>query len=243
MKLKYLYLALEDEDYQYNNIHLTSDFDFQVYFSFNYFTREITKLKFETKNFQFITIRGRKEPNSKIYLKEIFKSLEVEIPFDENRYKELYPFENEYPLKGCLKPILKEAEFNNFVFEMIMQGLIKCKEQNAPIPHDFLINMVLDFKANGFKNEWVHKARTFKNHFIKASLCCKLTCNYFSLELVIEKNKKEVFRKEILKTLPSSIMYKDQFKDIIVEDNILKVTTDDLDNPILFEFDLLKLNS
>jgi hypothetical protein len=243
MKLKYLYLALEDVDYRYYNIHLTSDFDFQVHFLFNYFTREIAKLKFETKNFQFITIRGRKEPNLKIKLEENFKSLEVEIAFDENRYKELYPFENEYPLKGCLKPILKETEFNNFAFEMLMQGLTKAKEQNASIPCEFLINTLLDFKSLGYKNEWIHKVKTFKDHFIKASLLCKLTCNCFSLELVIDKNKKEVFRKEILKTLPSALIYKYKFKDIIIENSILKVTTDDLDNPILFELNLLKLNS
>jgi hypothetical protein len=215
--------------------------NFQSDFFTHYVEKKMRLLKFETTDYNFLMIRIRKTAKDFFLIDKTFKSLEVEIPFDENRYKELYPFENEYPLKGCLKPILKEAEFNNFVFEMIMQGLIKCKEQNAPIPCDFLINIVLDFKANGFKNEWVHKARTFKDHFIKASLCCKLTCNYFSLELVIEKNKKEVFRKEILKTLPSSIMYKYKFKDIIVEDNVLKVTTDDLDNPILFEFDLLKL--
>ncbi len=241
MKLTYFYLALSSEDF--SDTRIVSAMNFQSDFFTHYVEKKMRLLKFETTDYNFLMIRIRKTAKDFFLIDKTFKYLEVEIPFDENRYKELYPFENEYPLNGCLKPILKEAEFNNFVFEMIMQGLIKCKDQDAPIPHDFLINMVLDFKSNGFKNEWVHKARTFKNHFIKASLSCKLTCNYFSLELVIEKNKKEVFRKEILKTLPSSIMYKDQFKDIIVEDNILKVTTDDLDNPILFEFDLLKLNS
>jgi hypothetical protein len=239
MKLKYLYVALEDEDYRYENLHLTSDFDFQIHFLFNYFTREIAKVKFETKNFQFITIRGRKKPSQELVLKEHFKSLEIEIHFDEKKYKALYPFVNEYPLNGLsLKPILKVEEFNNFLFEMIMEALVKSKKLNALIPYEFLLNTTLDFKANGFKNEWLYKSKTFKEFSIKTSLFCKLTCNYFSLELVIEKDKKEIFRKEILKTLPSAIIYKWEFKEILIDNGLLKIIRDDYEKTILYELPL-----
>jgi hypothetical protein len=238
MKLKYLYIALEDEDYRYENLHLTSDFNFQTFFLFNYFSREIAKVKFETKNFQFITIRGRKKPSQELVLKEHFKSLEIEIPFDENKYKELYPFINEYPLNGLLKPILKEEEFNNFLFEMVVEALVKGKKMNALIPYEFLLNTTLDFKASGFKNEWLYKSKTFKEFSIKTSLFCKLTCYYFSLELVIEKDKKEIFRKEILKTLPSSIIYKGEFKEILIENGSLKIIRDDYEKTTLYELPL-----
>jgi hypothetical protein len=238
MKLKYLYITLEDEDYRYEDLHLTSDFNFQTFFLFNYFSREIAKVKFETKNFQFITIRGRKEPSQELVLKEHFKSLEIEISFDENKYKALYPFINEYPLNSLLKPILKEEEFNNFLFEMAMKALVKAKKLNAVIPYEFLLNTTLDFKANGFKNEWLYKSKIFKEFSIKTSLFCKLTCNYFSLELVIEKDKKEIFRKEILKTLPSAIMYKWEFKEILIENGSLKIIRDDYEKTTLYELPL-----
>jgi hypothetical protein len=242
MKLKYLYIALEDEDFQDDNLHLTSDFDFQVYSFFNYFNREIVKLKFESKKFEFITIRGRKKIPNNIILQEDFKSLEIEILFDLNRYKELYPFENEYPLTGFLKPIIEENKFNDFVVEMIINGLTKVKKENELAPWDFLINMATDFKTLDYKNEWIHKTRTFKEHSIKTILMCKVTCNYFCLELIIEKNKREIFREEILKTAPSPFMFKHKFKDTLIEGNFLKVLSNDLDNPLLFEIDLITLN-
>lgn len=243
MQIKFLYLALEGKDYDIENPCLVSDFDFQTGFMFDYFEKSLKANKFIADDFQFITIRGRKNPSKSVVLKEHFKSLEIEILFDEEKYFQLYPYENKYPLEGLLKPVLKEKEFNNFLFKMVMEGLEKGKEQKAPIPFDFLINACLDFKLNGFKNEWLYKTKAFKEYGIKASLFCKLTCNYFSLELMIEENKKEVFRKEILKTLPSNLIYKPLFKDIIIEKGELIITSADLENPILYKMLLSKILS
>jgi len=251
MRIRSLYLAIEGDDYLTPNppgsdfpfsvSHIVSDFDFQTGSFLNYFDRVLKKSKFQSEEFQFVTIRGRKKPSNKYLIKKHFKSLEVEIPFDEKKYKELYPFKNKYPIKGLLSPILKEEEFNIFLFEMIMEGLLKSKKQEAPIPYDFLIETLSNFKLGGFNNEWIHKKKICKDYGVIAYLKCRLTSNYFSLELIIEKSKKEIYKKEVLRTLPNVIMYKDEFKDIQVVEGKLLIMKNTSEESILFSLDLSSL--
>lgn len=252
MKLKYFALQIESDDYLIPNpeksefpfrvSNIVSDFSFHTEFIFNFFSRNLSLLKYETDNFQFIVIRGRKNPKDTIFVKEIFKALEIEIQFNENKYLELYPFENEYPLiNKLLKPVLKENEFNEFLFEMIIDGLTKAENQDAPIPLKFLKEIALKFKLNGYVSEWIDKIKTFKEYGLKVSFSCRINCNYFSLTLVIDKNKKEIFREEILRTLPSSLIYQNQFKDVIIEEGILKIIKDDLQKSSLYEVKLFDI--
>jgi hypothetical protein len=246
MKLKFLSLQIESEDYLIPNsqnsefpfrvANIVSDFSFQTEFIYNFIGRKLSLLKVETDNFQFISIRGRKKPKETIFIKEIFKALEIEIQFNENKYLELYPFENEYPLTNkLLQPVLNENEFNEFLFEMIIKGLDKAKKQDAPIPNKLLEEILFAFKSDGYKNEWIEKTKTFREYGIKAFFQCKMNCNYFTLTLVIEKKNKELFKEEILKTLPSSLIFKGQFKDILIMNNNIVVIKDDLEQTVLFE--------
>lgn len=236
MKLKNIYLALESEDFTDKN--LVSDFNFQTDFITHFIEKKIVAKKFETSNFQTLMIRGRKSPSDKLVLKEHFNALEVEFFFDEKKYNEIYPYSNTYPLDGLLMPVKNENDFNNFLFEIILNSFEKSKTLNTEIPSDYLIEILNEFKLNNFKNEWLFKFKIFKEQSIKASLFCKLTCNYFSLELIIEKNKKEILKKEILKTLPSSIMYKGEFKEILIEKGSLKIIRDDYEKTTLYELPL-----
>ncbi|WP_448105201.1 hypothetical protein [Pedobacter panaciterrae] len=107
--------------------------------------------------------------------------------------------------------------------------------------YDFLVNAVLDFKNGGCKNEWVYKTKTFKEYGVKANLLCKLTVNYFSLELIVEKDAKEVYKNEILRTLPDPILYKRYFKDLKIDKGKIIVTKDMNQNPPLFELPLSEI--
>ncbi len=254
MKLKHFYLGLKSEDYYipnppgseypYSVDTIVSDFNFQTDYFTHFIEMKLRTLKYDTDKFNTVMIRARKLPELDYYIQKAYKSLTLEVSFNEEKYKELYPYRNEYPLDGrLLHPIEKEEAFHTFSFDMVMEGLDKGKLQKAPIPYDFLVNTVLDFKLNGFKNEWVYKTKAFKEYGITATLLCKLTMNYFSLELIIEKDKKEVFRKEILKTLPSSLIYKGEFDDIIIDKGILRITKDTYEPSYLYEIDLSDLIS
>ncbi len=236
MILKHFYLALDSDDF--TDTKIVSDFNFQTDYLTHFVEKRLVKERFEVNGFNMLMIRARKKPKDDFLLEEHYKCLTIEVPFNESEYQKLYPFENKYPLAGLLQPVENEKEFCDFLIDMTIQGIEKGRKLKAPIPCDFLINTVLDFKNGGCKNEWVHKTKTFKEHGIKATLLCRLTVNYFALELIIEKNKQELFKKEILKTKPHSIQYKQEFKDIVIKDGKLVITKDMYQNPSLFELPL-----
>lgn len=241
MKLNYFALGLEGDDFDMESPTLVSDFNFQTNYISDYIQKRLKKENFEADKFNLIMIRGRQASSDKIILKEHFKSLSIEVLFDKSRYKSLYPYENTYPLENLLQPVKKVEEFNEFLIEMIMQGLEKARKLKAPVPYDFLVDAVLDFKSDRGNNEWVHKSKTFKEYGVKVSLLCRLTVNYFSLELIIEKGAKEVYKNELLRTLPDPILYKRYFKDLKIENGKLIVTKDMYENSPLFELSLSEI--
>ena len=238
MKIKHFYLALSTDDLLGN---IVSDFNFQSDFMTHYIEGRLKKLKYDSNDFNLIMIRGRKQPKECFFIEEKYKSLTIEIPFIEEKYKELYSSTNVYPLEEFLNPVLKEKEFSDFLFKMIMEGLLKLKNQKASVPCDFLIETLSDFRLDGFSNEWIHKKKVCKDYGVIAYLKCRLTSNYFSLELIIEKSKKEIYKKEVLRTLPSVIMYKDEFKDIQVVKGKLLIMKNTSEESILFSLDLSSL--
>jgi hypothetical protein len=235
MKIKHLYLALSTED---SLGDVVSDFNFQSDFITDYIEKQLRKLKCDADDFNMIMIRGRNQPQELFFIQEQFKCLTIEVSFDIDKYKNIYPFSNKYPIEELIKPVLEKERFSEFLFEMIMNGLDKLKKQKAPIPSESLITTLLEFKSKKFINKWTYKKRVFKEIGITAYLNCELTCNYFTLELLIEKSKTEVYRKTILKTLASAAMYKDEFKDIKIIDGHLLVEKDALENNILFDLEL-----
>ncbi|MEJ5052591.1 hypothetical protein WH221_22390 [Chryseobacterium culicis] len=249
MQLKHFYLALDENDYhiqsndksekKYNNDKIVSDFNFQTDYFTHFIEMNLRKLKYETESYNMLLLRAKKKPSDFFSIEPEFKSLTIEVFFDENKYEKLYPFKNEYPLNGkLLKPIEDENLFHVFLFNIINEGLDKGKKLNAPIPYWQLKEIVLDFKNKNFQNEWMFKSKIFKDLNIKVSLYCRLTINYFTLEIIIEKNKIVVLKKEILRTLPSSIMYNHEFKDIIFESGKIKVMKDRFEPSTLYEVSL-----
>lgn len=188
-----------------------------------------------------LLIIGSKNPKPLPVFKEHFKSLTIEVFFDEKRYKELYPKTNTYPLKSQLTPVESEADFSDFLFSMIIEGLGKAKNTET-LPHNFLMNTLLNFKAENFKTEWVHKIKTIRDLSLKATLHCRLTANYFSLKLTIERKKKEIFIKELLRTLPCQDFYSLEFKNIVVQEGKLMITKNMYEEPVLFTLPLSELS-
>ncbi|NQD70934.1 hypothetical protein HP439_09415 [Sphingobacterium shayense] len=179
MKIKKFALALEAEDFDLESPNLISDFNLQVNYLTEYIRKRLRKERFDADNFSLILFRGRKQPSDIMILKEHFKSLCIEVIFDEKRYKKIYPQENDYPIEDLLKPIIHLSDFNDPVIKMIIEGLEKGRTLAAPIPYGFILNTVLDFKNEGCKNEWIHKTKLFKEYGVRATLFCKLNPNLF----------------------------------------------------------------
>lgn len=240
MKIKYFFLTLDVDDFKSISDTIVSDFNFQTYFFSNYIQKNI-KNKFESNDFNFVGVQGSLYPKKKYEIDKVFKNFSIEVPFNMDKYQEIYPYKNNYPLNdNLLKPIKDISKFNHFLYEMFITGMDKIKQQDAPISVDEFYKILNEFKEIGFKNEWIFKKKTFKEHSIKGELKCELTCNFFNLKLSIWKNNNKIFDKEIIKTLPMGVFYETEFNDILIEGDILKISKKL--SGYLFEIPLSELN-
>ena len=252
MTLQYFSIALDSDDYLIPNepdsefpfsvSSIVSDFSFQSFYLSEFIQKRLIRERFKANSYNQIIIRGRKKEGKRLVFKKHLNSLNIEIPFDEKKYKELYPYKNKYPLLSLIKPVENDNLFSEFLISMVVEGMTKARDEKTEYLYDFIIDTTLDFKANGGKNEWVHQDKVFKAYDLKTILFCKLTANYFALEFLIEKNNKILFRKEILKTLPSEIQYGDEYKDVTIKDGKFIITKNIKKGSSLFTLPISELS-
>ena len=246
MKLRHFFIGLDSDDFliknppgsefPYSVKPIVSDFSFLTHYFGDYMSRSIRKLSFDTNDFNALVIRGRKEPRGTI-LKSHFKSLNLEVYFNEKLFKDLYPFKNDYPIGGLLHPVIKQTEFSEFLHNLCYEGINNYSDEKFRIPKKELLESFEEFKGIGFINEWIHKRKGLTGTGLTAYLVCSLTANSFKLKLSLkDKIKQEIFAETILETLPSSNHYHNEFKDIKFKNQEIIVTKRDGDE--LFRMNL-----
>jgi hypothetical protein len=180
-----------------------SNFAFRCRFIGNYLRRQIKEIKFEPVGYNRIFISACQfsvKPNT------VFENtLRISVPFDKSFYDNLE----------------KDAVADYFV-QLYKDGLIKAS-QTHEVPLQFLLNQLQNLKDNNYSNEWEFKSKIFKQIGIRATLFCKMTMDCFSLSLILCKKNEIIFSREILNTLPDEIIYHHQFKDIVLQNNEIKV--------------------
>lgn len=212
-----IHLALNQNEKKRDSIKYFSDFSFRTRFIGNYLRRQLRSLHFEPQGYKRLLIYACQELPA---TNHIFNDhLCVCISFDKDKYDKL----------------TKEDLPDSFI-EMFLSG-IKKAQQTHKVPEDFLLNILSDFRNNNYKNEWLFKSKNFKEIGVKAVLNCEMTIEKFSLTLNLFRGKEIVFSEEILETLPDEICYHYRFKDIVFENNKIKITSW-YDQPPLYELDL-----
>jgi hypothetical protein len=218
MKLIYIGMMLDPDDFSLSTT-FASDFGFKCRFIGNYLTRKLKEAKFNSADFNRVAIIAKEKPNDE---NEVFeKFLRVSVPFDKTQYV------------GLASNALAD-----YFAELYEEGIIKASPAN-PMPFEFLLARLREFKSNNYINEWGFKSKSFKEIGIKATLNCKMTMDFFSLVLVLTKRGEIIFSKEILNTLPDEIIYHYQFKEIVLEVNEIKVL--DHFQKAIYTLDLMSL--
>jgi hypothetical protein len=214
MNLNYIHIGLDYYHYIEKNNKLR--YEFQQYTSFicDYFSDSIRKLKFKTDGtFNSISIQLSEKD-----LKEssiIFDNvLNVELPFDQDRY------ENS---KGS-------SDFSYYL-EMLEKGFHKASEFKD-IPLQDLLQIIEKFKYGGCKNEWIHKKKRFKEEDLEVVLKCSYTTHYFQLWLCVDRisTKNNLVNGVVLQTEVGVFIHQGMYKDIIINNNQI-VITDKTDSP------------
>ncbi|HQU84704.1 MAG TPA: hypothetical protein PKY59_16315 [Pyrinomonadaceae bacterium] len=236
MKLWYVNIWLSPET-GYDQ-HFRYQFTLHTRFISNYFSKILRKKSnwFETDgSFNMISVEPM--PDS---LKDCRivpeKVLTVSVPFDKARYE-----------------MIKGTSNYDYYLEMLEAGFRKASNYKQ-IPLNNLLNLITEFKANGYKNEWIHTNKRFKEYDIEITLICQFTTLDFKLLATINKisTKKPLCFGVILRTDADEICYDKTFKDVFIKEDKI-IITDGFDRPSFsinlcdalnkkFNCELLKLN-
>ncbi|AOR61172.1 hypothetical protein [Pectobacterium parmentieri] len=172
----------------------------------NYLGRKVKEARCETAGFNRVCFVGRKEPSGEAYVNSS-NVLGVEIFIDEDEYLNT-----------------TKEKLNKYFSKLIMDGLDKVDDKYS-LPKDVIVNAISDFECSGFINEWVHKKKVFKKQNLVCSLICNHSINDFQLSLKVMRAGDVVFNEVILVTPPDELAYHYKFKDILMDDDEVIVTT------------------
>lgn len=187
-----------------------SDFGFEVFFITEYLSRDLYKHRFKYKDVNKLIIYIESTDVGMEY-NNIFRTLNY-------RYALSYSEINQSSGRERTERILSLIESAASAFEIKIPGL-------QQVMHD----SIESFRNGGYKNIWLFKKKRV-NGLGNVELLCELDRDTFTLSVAVINKNSEIYKKEILKTKPDSIMYHHKFKNILADDNAI-VITDRFDKP------------
>lgn len=214
MLLKHVYLYLNAEEYP---SELATEFGFWTRYICNFLERRLKALKFQADGFNKICIQGRHKPENSCPIVSENAALPT-VFFDQELFRNL-----------------SRSECHEFFIQMLLDGLRKCS-QFHDVPLVELVAAIEEFRQGGYKNEWVHQAKSFSKIGLRASLLCSLNMERFELDLQVERKGEVLAIRKILETKPDEIIFQHKFKELILVGNDLVVK--DRFNEVIFSFDL-----
>jgi hypothetical protein len=213
MNLYYIHLGLDYNDYLERDNKIRYEFQKHTNFIDDYLSKVIRKLKFKTDGtFKMISVSPTQYDikETRIVPNNV---LEVNIPFDRQRYEEF-----------------KGSENVSYYLELLENGFKKASDYGV-IPLDELLNAINEFRQIGCKNEWEHKKKRFKEENLEISLICEFTTNFFQLRIIVKQlnKKEELLNGIIMRTEAGNSIHEGLYKDIIINKNL--IITDSTDSP------------
>jgi hypothetical protein len=206
MNLRYIALHM-DFDSGYKD-PFRDNFNLNSRFISNYLSTQIRKLKVETdETFNMISVAPS------IEIAHVFrivgeKALQARISFNKEAYEQM-----------------SEIEKYKYYLQLLEEGY-KIFAKHKKIPLEQLLKLHQDFKNNGYRNEWLHKKKKFKEQGIEVTLNCFFTSFDFHLVMSVSdiRSKMELISGTVIRTLPDEVCFAHFFKDVIIENDKLSIT-------------------
>lgn len=204
MLLRDISLFLNLEEYGGKN---SSDFQFRSRYLCNFVRRRVAPLRFKADGFGSIVVEGCREPVEACPI--VGESVaSATVRFDQQRYESLEP-----------------AECHEFFIGMLLEGLAKCACHHQ-IPLSEIKAAIEEFRAGGYRNEWIFKKRAFRAAGLQASLNCSLDMEKFILTLRLKRKGVVVYEAPVLETKPDETIFAYRFKDVVLDGQTVIVTND-----------------
>lgn len=191
-----------------------TEFNRHSRFISNFLSIQIRKIKFKTDGtFNMIGVTPSLSIKYKCRLVGD-AALQARILFDEVGYGKM-----------------NEKEKYEYYLSLLEQGYRICNKVKT-IPLDQLLELNQVFRENGYKNEWLHKQKRFKDKGIEVRLEGIFSSKDFILKMSVFKieTHKEIVSGTVIRTLPYEVCFDRLFKDVLIEDDKL-IITESLNNP------------
>lgn len=193
MILRKIFLYLNPEEHWSDlildfGLPLDTAFGFKTRYICNYLERHIKKLGFRTMGFNKICIQGSRLETA-TWAVQGTHAVVPRVSFDISVYE-----------------ALDDDSRHELYIAMILEGLSSLANHHV-IPISEILDGIAEFRAGGYKNEWVHQTKYYRTDRVRATLHCSLTPNDFSMTLDINKNGHTVLTEVILESLPDEIIF------------------------------------
>lgn len=210
MLLRHIYIYLDLEEWP-ERLHRPVGFESRCVC--NFIEQRLKQLRYHTEGFSKLVVTGTKAPIDECPVESV-NAVCPTVVFDEQRFL-----------------VTEGVGRLEYFMELLTAGFNKCAQFHS-IPLQELLSYLEEFRRGGYRNEWVHKRRTFRGTGLSAELCCCLTMDYFSLNLRVESRDAVIFDQEILRDLPDELIFDYRFRDIELKNDRLRVTSK-VSNPLL----------
>ena len=167
----------------------------------DYIWRRLKEVKMYNEYYSRISIELCKNPKSDY---KIFENIIIyEIFFDEKRYREFAQSDKQ--------------KIQEFILQNLKIGIENLYRLRKDIPKDILLEIMKEFQENNYENNWLLKTKKITINNIKylLNLECKQDMDNFILSYrVYDELNEIIFKKELLKTIPSPTFYSSELKKI-----------------------------
>lgn len=198
-----------------------SDFAFRARSTCHFISRVLPPLKFNAAGFWRIVVAGCHMPDKTCRVRG-GDVLHAEVCFDQQKYESLSGDDR------C-----------ELFLDMLTEGLSKAHE-SFDFPYKSVLESMDLFRAGEYRNEWVHKKKLFRGlGGLRGSLLCTMDTERFVLTLRLERKGEVLHEASLLETKPDELCFAHQFKDLVIRDGKLIVTSS-VSEPLV-EFDLSSL--
>lgn len=139
----------------------------------------------------------------------LIRGVEYDKLFKTLEYKSTLSYLNISQLEGHerTEKILGLIEVAGSVYDNFIPGIRQAMQDSID-----------RFRNGGYKNVWLFKRKRI-DRVGQVELICELDREMFTLTLVAKNKNTEIYRRDILKTKPSSVIYHHKFKDVLVDEN------------------------
>lgn len=230
MNLRYLAIDVYEKGWDSDYPNCSSQlWCFNTRFISNYLSKNVRKFKIDVPDFNLILIILKKDP-TKLYEfgKRYPSDLFLYIPFSQEDMDNL----------------LSVRDFNARmeIYLSLFERGWKMLNNHFDIQLDKLLSLTQDFRANGYRNEWLFKKKIIPEYDIYVFFKCYFTSFDFRLRLEVYDKKKTtlITSGEVYKTVPGEYAYEKDFNKGIEIDGSKMYLLDFLSHRA-FEFDLKKL--